>query len=253
VGLDNVVVAAATECGVVVTNTPEQHAVTVAELTIGLLLALARKIPAADRHAKAGQWNRPAYMGVELHGKTLGVIGFGRIGFLTAMRGKALGMRVLAYDPYLSPDAVTLAEAQARLTSLEELLADSHAVACHLPGGDSTRDLFNAAAFARMRPGSFFVNAARGEVVDETALLASLEEGRLAGAALDVRGREPPTIGRLEALDQVILTPHIGAFTHEAQERVLAAVCRDVEAVLAGGAATYFVNISRPRSAPPQA
>ncbi|MBW3596133.1 MAG: hydroxyacid dehydrogenase [Planctomycetes bacterium] len=251
VGLDNIDVKAATECGVVVTNTPEQNAVSVAELTIGLLLALARKIPAADRHAKGGGWDRQSFMGTELHRKTLGVVGFGRIGFLTAMRGRALGMQVLAYDPYLSPDTVTLAEAQARPTSLEELLAESHAVACHLPGGAQTRNLFNAAAFAQMRTGAYFVNAARGEVVEEPALVAALEEGRLAGAALDVRSEEPPRPGPLEAMDRVILTPHVGAFTEEAQQRVLAAVCRDVEAVLSGDAATYFVNCAHPRPRPP--
>jgi phosphoglycerate dehydrogenase-like enzyme len=190
-------------------------------------------------------------MGSELHGKTLGVVGFGRIGFLTAMRARAFGMQVLAHDAFLSPDAVTLIESQAKLVPLEELLRRSHAVSCHLPGGPQTRGLFGAAAFCQMRPGALFVNASRGEVVDEAALLAALEEGRLAGAALDVRWQEPPVIGRLESMDNVILTPHIGAFTHEAQERVIAAVCRDVSAVLTGGSAVNFVNFPQPRRPAP--
>jgi D-3-phosphoglycerate dehydrogenase len=225
----------------------------VAELTIGLLLGLARKIPAADRHARQGGWDRQAFMGQELYGKTLGVIGFGRIGFLTAVRAHALGMRILAFDPYLSPDAVTLSATQARLVSLEDLLAQSHAVACHLPGGAGTRGLLGEPAFRQMRPGAFFINVARGEVVDEAALIAALRERRLGGAALDVRSQEPPILGVLETMDNVILMPHIGAFTDEAQERVLAAVCRDVTAVLSGGPAANFVNFARPKRPAPAA
>jgi phosphoglycerate dehydrogenase-like enzyme len=190
-------------------------------------------------------------MGRELYGKTLGIIGFGRIGFLTALRARALGMQILAYDPFLSPDAVTLSATQARLVPLEDLLAQSHAIACHLPGGASTRGLIGEAAFRRMRPGAWFVNVARGEVVDEAALIQVLREGRLGGAALDVRGQEPPAPGPLETMDNVILTPHLGAFTDEAQDRVVAAVCRDVRAVLSGGEAANFVNFARPtRPAP---
>jgi D-3-phosphoglycerate dehydrogenase len=246
VGLDNIDVHAASEAGVVVTYTPEQNAVSVAELTIGLLLALARKIPAADRHVRGGGWDRHAFMGCELYGKTLGVIGFGRIGFLTAMRARALGMQVLAHDPFVSPDSVTLIESQARLVPLEELLSRSHFVSCHLPGGAKTRHALGAAAFLQMRPGAFFVNASRGEVVDEAALIDALLEGRIGGAALDVRSQEPPVIGRLEAMENVILLPHVGAFTNEAQERVIAAVCRDVAAVLSGGSAVNFVNFPQP-------
>jgi phosphoglycerate dehydrogenase-like enzyme len=156
-------------------------------------------------------------------------------------------MRVLAHDPILSPDAVTLFESQAALIPLAELLAESHAVSCHLPGGAKTRGLFGAAAFGQMRRGAWFVNASRGEVVDEAALIEALEEGRIAGASLDVRTQEPPHAGRLETMENVILTPHIGAFTHEAQDRVIAAVCRDVTAVLSGGSAANFVNFPQPR------
>jgi D-3-phosphoglycerate dehydrogenase / 2-oxoglutarate reductase len=157
----------------------------------------------------------------------------------------------LAHDPFLSPDAVTLFESQAALVPLDELLAQSHAVSCHLPGGPQTRGLLDAATFRQMRPGAYFMNASRGEVVDEEALLEALQAGRIAGAALDVRIQEPPLLDRLEAMENVILTPHIGAFTNEAQERVIAAVGRDVAAVLSGGSATHFVNFPSPRSPAP--
>jgi D-3-phosphoglycerate dehydrogenase len=247
VGLDNVDVRAASRAGVVVALTPSQNAISVAELTIGLVLALARKIPAADRHAKQGGWARHQFMGSELFGKTLGVVGFGRIGYLTARRAAAFGMDILAHDPYLDPDAMTVAEVRPRLTSLDELLAVADVVSCHLPANDETRGLFNYDCFCRMKPTALFVNVARGEVVDEDGLVRALGEGKIAGAALDVRKKEPPQVGPLCQMDNVILTPHIAGFTHEAQHRVVAALSRDVGAVLAGGPATYYANFPRPR------
>ena len=246
-GLDNIDVATATESGIVVASTPHHNAVSVAELTIGLVLTLARNITAADRDTKAGGWNRKRYTGIELCGKTLGIVGFGRIGFLTAMRAHALGMRVVVFDPYVDPDSTLLTQARAELMELNELLTQSNVVCCHLPSTATTHQMFNAQRFAEMKPGAMFINVARGDVVDESALITALTKGHLAGAALDVRASEPADVGPLNEMDQVILTPHIGAFTVQAQHRVEAAVCRDVLAVLNGTPAINAVNFTSPR------
>jgi len=247
-GLDNIDVRAASDAGIVVSYTPVQNAISVAELTVALMLALARKIPAADQHVKGGGWARQRYTGVELYGKTLGVAGFGRIGFLTAMRARAFGMNVMAYDPYLASDALTVIEARAQLVSLDELLGASDFLACHLPSSDQTRAMFIYDRFCRMKSSAFFINVARGDVVDEAGLVRALQEGKIAGAALDVRASEPPEKSPLCEMENVILTPHIGAFTDEAQDRVVASVCRDVEAVLNGGQAIHFANFPSPRA-----
>jgi len=246
-GLDNIDVEAATAAGVVVSFTPIQNSISVAELTVGLMLALARKIPTADRHVKGGGWDRRAFTGIELYGKTLGILGFGRIGFLTARRAAAFGMTVIAHDPYVDPDSLMVAEARPRMVELDELLAEADFVTCHLPGGDQTRGIVDYDRLCRMKPDAFLINVARGEVVDEPGLVRALKEGKIAGAALDVRQREPPPQGPLDEMDNVILTPHVAAFTDEAQHRVVASVCRDVEAVLAGGRAASFVNFAAPR------
>ncbi len=247
-GLDNIDVEAASRGGVVVASTPIQNAVSVAELTLGLMLALARRIPEADRHVKAGGWARQDFYGGELFSKTLGVIGFGRIGFLTATRARAFGMDVLAHDPYLDPDSLAVIQARPKLVELDELLSSSDFVTCHLPGGTQTQGLLSYERFSRMKPGAYFINVARGEVVDEAGLLRALDERRLAGAALDVRGSEPPQADAFCGRDDVILLPHIGAFTHEAQYRVVASVCRDVESVLRGGRATNYFNFPGPKT-----
>lgn len=247
VGLDNVDVQAASRAGIVVAFTPSQNSISVAELTIGLMLTLSRKIAAADRHVKAGGWARHQFVGSELHGKTLGVVGFGRIGFLTARRAAAFGMDLLAYDPYLDPDSILGMEARVRLVGLDELLTGSDIVSCHLPSTPETRGLLGYERFCRMKPSALFVNVARGEVVDEPGLVRALCEKRIAGAGLDVRQQEPPPADPLLEMDNVVLTPHIGAFTDEGQHRVVAAVCRDVEAVLAGRPATNYVNFAKPQ------
>jgi D-3-phosphoglycerate dehydrogenase len=291
VGLDNVDVQAASRRGVVVAYTPSQNALSVAELTVGLMLALVRKIPAADRHVKQSLWARHQFMGSELHGKTLGVVGFGRIGSLTASRAAAFGMKVLAYDPYVArssgsevsnpkqtpslksetpnlesqpasrqspiPNPQSLpscAPSPAQplapcFVSLDELLGAADVVSCHLPSTEETQSMFDYSRFCRMQTGAVFVNVARGEVVDEDGLVRALREGKIAGAALDVRRKEPPGPGPLGEMDNVVLTPHIGAFTHEGQQRVVEAVCRDVAAVLGGGEAVDFANFPRPRRA----
>ncbi|MDX1673167.1 MAG: hydroxyacid dehydrogenase [Longimicrobiales bacterium] len=244
-GLDNVDVEAATAVDVRVCYAPEQNALSVAELGMGMLLALARRLVPADRSTRAGYWDRQEHTGIELHGRTLGVIGFGRIGFLMAMRARAFGMTVLAHDPFLGPDHVTLVAAGAELVGLEELLGRADAVTCHLPSTPGTRGLLNAERFGRMKSGALFLNLSRGDVVEEAALIEALEAGQIGGAGLDVRAAEPPAASPLDRLDNVILTPHIGAFTEEAQHRVVAAVCRDIRRVLEGEQPMYAAN--RPR------
>ncbi len=242
VGLDNVDVNAVLRAGVVLTSTPDQNAISVAELAIGLMLSLARNIPAALEDTRQGSWNRRRFWGTELYGKTFGIIGAGKIGFLTARRAQALGMNILAYDPYISRDNVLLFELNAELVSLEDLLARADVVSCHLPATPETANLLSASCFARMKPTATFLNTSRGEVVDEDALLAALQSGAIAGAALDVRSKEPPTIGELEKLPNVLLTPHIAALTHEAQDRVTTAICEDVARVLDGKPALNAVT-----------
>src|SRR5688572_28679918 len=195
VGLENVDAKAATDAGVVVAFTPEQNSISVAELTIGLMLSLARMIPAADRSTKAGHWDRNRFTGTELYGKTLGVVGLGRIGFLTAMRARAFGMDIVANDAQVSPDAFTVVETRARLMPLDELLATSDFVSCHVPETPQTAGIFNAERFARMKRTAHFINTSRGRVVNEEALVAALRNGTIAGAGLDVRATEPPAPG----------------------------------------------------------
>ena len=247
VGLDNVDLKAATAAGIVVAFAPEQNSVSVAELTLGLMLSLARMIPAADRSTRGGGWERRKFMGAELYGKTLGVVGLGRIGYLTATRARAFGMEVIAHDNFVNPDSFTVTETRAKLVSLDELLAAADFVSCHVPETPETVGMFGYARFARMKPSAYFLNTSRGGVVDEGGLVKALQEKKLAGAALDVRGKEPPVRGALEEMDNVILMPHVAAFTAEAQDRVVNCVCRDVGAVLTGGAAKNYANFGVPR------
>ncbi len=248
VGLDNVDLQAATEHGIVVAFTPEQNANSVAELTIGLMLALARKIPAADRDTKAGGWKRQPFTGLEILGKTLGLVGFGRIGASTAHKARALGMDIVAYDPFVDAESLKAMEVRAEMTSIEAVLQRADFVSCHLPATSSTMNFFDDDKFALMKPSAYFINTSRGEVVNEEALLHALHERKIAGAALDVRAQEPPPPSPLAEFDNVILLPHIGAFTTEGQTRVVTAVCKDVTAVLNGQAAKNFANFSRPKS-----
>jgi D-3-phosphoglycerate dehydrogenase len=249
VGLDNIDVSAATKLGIVVIAPLNANAVSVAELSIGLMLALARKIPQADRSTKAGGWDRKGCTGVELDGKTLTLCGFGRIGRLVALRARAFGMNVLTFDPFVQADSPALADTGCALCDkLEEALAGADFVSVHLPLTDQTRHMFNTRTFAAIKRGAYFINTSRGGVVDERMLLLALQSGHLAGAALDVREIEPPqTRSTLEDLDNVILTPHIGAFTAEAQRRTFEAVCDDLHQVLRGEPAKNFVNIARPK------
>lgn len=245
-GLDNIDVKAATSAGIVVVSTPDQNSISVAELTLGMMLGLARKLPAADRHTKGGGWDRPRFMGTELFGKSFGVIGLGRIGFLTAARARAFGMDILAHDNFVSPDAPVVAELRASLVDLPTLLARADFISCHLPLTPETRGMFNYELFSRMKPTAFFLNLSRGEVVDEAGLVRALQEKRLAGAGLDVRQKEPPPPSPLAEMDNVIMTPHTAAFTTEAQDRVVAAVAQDVAAVLEGCPPKNSANLRAP-------
>jgi D-3-phosphoglycerate dehydrogenase len=248
VGLDNVDHDAASKAGIVVTFAPEQNSISVAELALGLMLSLARMIAAADRSTKGGGWDRKRFTGTELFGKTLGIVGLGRIGFLTAMRARAFGMDVLVHDTQVNPDEFTVSETRAALVSLPELLKRSDFVSVHVPETPATIGMFDDERFELMKPSAVFINTSRGKVVDEDALVRALEQKRIAGAGLDVRTKEPPVRGALEEMDNVILTPHVAAFTEEGQDRVVTCVCRDVAAVLNGQAAKNFFNFATPRS-----
>jgi D-3-phosphoglycerate dehydrogenase len=241
VGVDNVDVEAATRRGIVVANAPESTVVSAAEHTIGLLVALARNIPQAHAALKQGRWERSAYGGIELAGKTLGVLGFGRIGQQVARRALGLGMHVVAYDPYVAADRFRELGAE-RVETPEDAYAAADFVTLHLPLTAETRGSVGEAAFAAMRPGVRIVNAARGPLLDEDALLAALRSGKVAGAALDVFGEEPYS-GPLLELDNVVVTPHLAASTGEAQDRAGVIVAEQVAAALEGGLVTNAVNI----------
>ena len=241
VGVDNVDVEAATRRGIVVANAPESTVVSAAEHTIGLLVALARNIPQAHAALKQGRWERKSYGGIELAGKTLGVLGFGRIGQQVARRALGLGMRVVAYDPYVAAERFRELGAE-RVETPEDVYGAAEFVTLHLPLTEETRRSIDADAFARMRDGVRIVNAARGQLVDEDALLDALRSGKVAGAALDVFSSEPYS-GPLLELDNVVVTPHLAASTDEAQDRAGVIVAEQVAAALEGGLVTNAVNI----------
>jgi D-3-phosphoglycerate dehydrogenase len=248
VGLDNIDVQAATNNGVVVLAPLNANATSVAELTLGLMLALARKVPFADRSTKAGGWDRKGCTGLELDRKTLAICGLGRIGRLVGARAKAFGMKLVVFDPFIKIESPALLELNAHLCqTLEEAVSVADFVTVHSPLTAETRHMFNERSFAAMKKGSFFINTSRGGVMDETALLSGLRKGHLAGAALDVRETEPPTSRtEFEKMDNVILTPHVGAFTVEAQTRTFEAVCDDLDRLFRGEPAVNYVNLAKP-------
>jgi D-3-phosphoglycerate dehydrogenase / 2-oxoglutarate reductase len=241
VGVDNIDMAAATAAGITVVNAPTGNTIAAAEHTIALLMALARRIPAADASMRRGEWKRSAFTGRELRGRTLGVIGLGKIGMAVAGRARALEMEVLGHDPIVTEEAATLHGI--RLASVAEILRTADAVTVHVPLTRSTKGLIGAAELATMKPGAFLVNVARGGVIDEEALAAALGDGRLGGAAVDVFGSEPPGPElALRDAPNTILTPHLGASTEEAQTRVAVEAAEQVLDVLAGRPARYAVN-----------
>jgi D-3-phosphoglycerate dehydrogenase / 2-oxoglutarate reductase len=241
VGLDNVDVRAATQAGVMVVNAPTANIVSAAEMAIGLLLATARNITSANAALRAGEWKRSRYAGAELYEKTAGIVGLGRVGVLVAQRLSAFGMRVIAYDPYVP--AARAAQMGVRSVSLDELLRESDFISVHLPKTPETVGLIGEQALAQVKPTVRIVNAARGGIVDEHALALALKEGRVAGAGVDVFASEPCTDSPLFHFDSVVVTPHLGASTAEAQEKAGVAVARSVRLALAGELVPDAVNV----------
>lgn len=233
--------AAATRAGVMVVDAPDAHSVSAAELTVALLLSVARRLEEARASMRAGEWRPASLVGRELYGKTVGILGLGRVGVLVAERLRAFGMQVIAYDPYVP--AGRAAQHGVRLVDLDELMADADVVSVHLPRTADTTGLIGAEELASARPGLIVLNAAHGGMLDEVALYDALVEGRVAGAALDVFATEPPTDSPLLALDQVLATPHLGARTREAQERAALAVAGSVRQVLDGELVPEALNV----------
>src|SRR5580693_6500805 len=241
VGVDNIDLDAATTRGVLVMSTPGGNAVSVAEHTFALLLALARQVPRLDKAMHEGKWEKSSAAGTEVRGKTLGLIGLGRIGSEVAIRADAFDMRVLGYDPYISEAAAR--EVQVELVPLDKLLAESDFVSLHTALSPATQNLINAETLAKMKKGARIVNAARGELIDEAALAGALKSGQLAGAALDVFVHEPPKDSPLLGMANVIATPHVAGSTAEAQEEVGTQVAVQVKDYLAEGLIRNAVNL----------
>jgi D-3-phosphoglycerate dehydrogenase / 2-oxoglutarate reductase len=241
VGLDNVDVAAATARGVMVVNAPTSNIVSAAEQAIALLLASARHVAPANAALKDGRWDRNKYTGVEIADKVVGVVGLGRIGVLVAQRMSAFGAQIVAYDPYVQP--ARAAQLGVRLLSLDELLATADFISIHLPKTPETLGLIGEAELTRVKPGVRIINAARGGLVDEHALAQAIKEGRVAGAGIDVFASEPCTDSPLFAFDQVVVTPHLGASTREAQDKAGLAVARSVRLALQGEFVPDAVNV----------
>jgi D-3-phosphoglycerate dehydrogenase / 2-oxoglutarate reductase len=240
IGVDNVDIPAATTRGVVVMNTPYGNSITTAEHAIALMMALARELPAADRSTQAGKWEKSRFMGVELTAKTLGIIGCGNIGSIVADRALGLKMKVIAFDPYMSPErAVDLGVEK---VDLEDLFKRSDFITLHTPLTDKTRNIIDAAALTKMKKGVRIVNCARGGLVDEAALRAALDSGQVAGAAFDVFVTEPATDNPLFGHPNVVCTPHLGAATSEAQENVALQIAEQMSDYLLRGAISNAVN-----------
>ncbi|MGE5507589.1 MAG: phosphoglycerate dehydrogenase [Chitinophagales bacterium] len=247
VGVDNVDVGAATARGIVVLNAPEGNTVSTAEHTWAMLMAVARSLPQACQSLKEGKWDRKSFLGVELQGKTLGVVGLGRVGSQVARRAQAFGMRVLAFDPYLSAERAE--QAGVEVATVGQIVEEADFITVHTPLTAETKHLFGAAEFARMKDGVRLVNCARGGIFDEAALLAALEAGKVAGAALDVFSEEPPTDFALVRHPRVIVTPHLAASTFEAQENVALDVAAEVVRFLRDEPVKNAVNLP---SLPPE-
>lgn len=241
VGLDNVDVKSATQAGIMVVNAPTSNIVSAAELAVALLLASARNIVPANMALKDGQWKRSKYNGVELSDKTVGIVGLGRIGVLVAQRLSAFGVRLLAYDPYVQP--ARAAQIGVRLVTLDELLRESDFITVHLPKTPETAGLIGKDQLALVKPTVHIINAARGGIVDESALYDAIVDGRVAGAGLDVYSKEPCTDSPLFGLECVVATPHLGASTDEAQEKAGISVAKSVRLALAGELVPDAVNV----------
>lgn len=240
-GVDNIDLPAASKRGIVVMNTPGGNTLSAAEHTLSMILALARYIPQATASIKAGKWEKDRFLGTEVSDRTLGIIGLGNIGAIVAERAEALGMRIIGYDPFLSPDSA--AKKKVDLVSLDDLFARSDFITLHTPLTVSTRNLINASSFPKMKKGVRIVNCARGGIIDEKALYEAIVSGKVAGAALDVFEKEPPGKNPLLELDQVICTPHLGASTTQAQVKVSMAIAEQVVDYLLQGTVRHAVNL----------
>jgi len=240
VGVDNIDLDAAKKKNITVVNAPMSTSIAVAELTFGLMLALARELPRADAGMKQGKWLKKELEGVELNGKTLGVIGFGRIGVEVGKRAAAFGMNVIAYDPLISEGDIK--QRGAEPVSIQDLYAWSDFISLHLPLNVQTRDMIGKLAFSEMKDGVRIVCAARGGIIDEAELVAALNSGKVAGAALDVFGAEPPGLTEAVSHPRVIATPHIGAQTAEAQSRASEDIATEVLSALQGKSLRWKVN-----------
>lgn len=241
VGLDNVDLETATKKGIMVVNTPGGNTTSTAEHTMSMILALSRNIPQADKSIKSGQWNRKKFMGVELYGKTLGIIGLGRIGSEVAKRASGFKMKVMAYDPFLPVEKAKKLEIE--LVDLDELLKNSDYISLHTPITDETRHMIGEREFKLMKYGVRIINCARGGLIDEEALAKAIEAGKVESAALDVFEKEPPKDNPLLKMDSVIATPHLGASTEEAQINVAVDIAKTVRDVLLGKGIRNAVNI----------
>jgi D-3-phosphoglycerate dehydrogenase len=242
IGLDNVDVARATELGVMVVNAPVSNILSAAEQTMALLLAQARNIPQAHSALKAGKWERSKWEGVELYGKVLGVVGLGKIGALVAQRASAFGMRLIAFDPFISEDRAR--HMGVELVDLDTLLAQSDFITIHLPKTKETTNLLDAAALAKTKPGVRIINVARGGIVNEAELAEAIRDGHVQGAALDVFEKEPTTESPLFELPSVVVVPHLGASTFEAQDKAGITIAEQVQLALAGDFVPYAVNVA---------
>lgn len=241
IGVDNIDIKAATQRGIIVMNTPFGNSITTAEHAISLMLALARQIPEANNSTKSGKWEKSRFVGVEITGKTLGIIGCGNIGSIVAERALGLKMKIVVYDPFLSPERAI--QIGVEKVALDALLARSDFISLHTPLTDRTRNILDAAALSKTKPGVRIVNCARGGLIVERALLDALESGQVAGAALDVFSEEPPASSPLFELEHVVCTPHLGASTAEAQENVALQVAEQMADYLLTGAVSNALNM----------
>ncbi len=245
IGVDNIDIEAATKRGVIVANAPESNTVAAAEHTLGLMLAAARRIPAADNSLREGEWKRSAFKGVEVSEKTLGLVGLGHVGAIVARGALGMGMRVLAYDPYVSEDRMRSMNVE-RAETLDEVFEASDFVSLHVPHTPQTAGMVDAGALEKMKPTAYLINVARGGIVDEMALYNVLKEGTIAGAALDVFAEEPTTNSPLFSLPNVVVTPHLGASTAEAQDRAGITAAEQVAAALRGAVPMHAINAPVP-------
>lgn len=245
IGVDNIDLEAATKKGILVANVPESNIISAAEHTMAMLMATARKIPAACASLSRGEWNRSAYQGVELYGKTLGIVGIGRIGALVAERASGFGMNLIGYDPFISPQRAKQLGIEV-MPSMDDVLREADFITLHVPRTKDTHHMLGAPQFDMVKKGVRIVNVARGGVIDEEALVRAIKDGKVAGAAIDVFENEPPGDNLLCRMEEVVVTPHLGASTSEAQYKAGVAIADQVIAGLTGGFVSGAVNIAMP-------